>query len=169
MRGDFNELESDWLCERVPIDPLLKTPLDIYGDCAQRRHQIRSLARQLSLEHRLDNEWGIRESSWRLLFNMLEPLADAVSRQRIDLQSRASWVAAGDPKVISGGVAWSDAAIAALDFGWGHMTVRGGELREVLPRLRQIYILEMRQRSLRLLRRWQKAGWVSDVGHRAAA
>lgn len=157
--SSFVPYQSEWASQHVPIDPVLVEPLDLFGSRAQRRHQVEALARQLHLDHRLDR--GCEESTWRLLFRMIEPLVDAREKVRIDVHQRASWITLGGEHVT---VSISDAAQAVVDLGWSHETVHTAPALDALQEIRGIYVTQMTKRVKDMLRRWEKAGWVSDVG-----
>lgn len=128
--------------------------MSFWGRSATRRDQATTLLQLLKLDHRLYSGTGISESTWKIAFGMLEGLADAVHTNRIDFHERAVAIT-GNP---SGPVAGQ----ALLDFGWGHLHIAGGDVRDVMATLPQIYSREMSMRVERLLDRWEKVGIVSN-------
>lgn len=124
------------------------------GRSATRRDQATALLQLLKLDHRIYSGAGITELTWRITFGMLDGLADTVDTNRVDFHERAVAIA-GTP---SGPVAGQ----ALMDFGWGHLHIAGGEVREVMAGLQQIYTGEMAKRVEGLLHRWETVGIVSN-------
>lgn len=157
----------------MPVDPLLIDPLNIHG-AMRRRYQAKALLDALGLGHRVDRydeDFGpltINDSTYVLVFQMLDRLADVRATRNISIPGAAQLVVAGSP----GGSKWKnawrgDAVTAALDLGWGHITVRAEgelrELREVADSLAAVYVREMTSRVLTMLREWQKRGYMSNA------
>ena len=77
----------DWsghfLDERVPLDPLLVEPIDLFGEQARRRHIVDALASQLGpgIVERLHYEINA-PGPYSCLWRSVDPLIDALSAQR---------------------------------------------------------------------------------------
>jgi hypothetical protein len=156
--------------EPVPIDPLLKEPLDLGGSRASKRTQGIALLRQLGFENRLnDREFsddGISQATTNLAYGMLAPLAEARDRGRVHVRGCAKAVAGHQSlheqrSPIDG----RTAATAMLDLGWGHVVIPGGPLRDVLDYIADTYVDQMSPRVETMLRRWEKRGWIADSGN----
>ena len=100
----------------------------------------------------------------RLAFEMLDRLVDLRERGRAHLPTAASRVA-GQRDDMSGTIIdHLAAAQALLDLGLGHLEVPGGQVRDVLQWMADEYVEAMTPRVLTMLRRWQRSGWIEDVG-----
>jgi hypothetical protein len=152
--------DSDWLEQYVSIDPLLKEPLDLYGRRAKRRHLAEALLRQLDFEHRMDR---FSDTTYRLAFDMLPRLIDALDHKRVHLPSRARQVAGGDRDLDMSGLYIIHLVEAVVELGWSHVYVPGGETRQVLRSTAEVYISEMTSRVLRMLRHWERRGFLHDA------
>lgn len=159
---------DSWVEAYVPIDPLLKEPLDLHGERAKRRHQVDALARQLGFGHRVD-EWdarGLEPSTYRLLFEMLDRLADARSQYRIHVSVQAGRIVAGYDFPTHYRIDGPAAGQALIDLGLGHLGVEledsRPEIRQVFDALGEVYLSAMKARVLQMLRQWESRAWVSD-------
>lgn len=157
-----------WVEGYAPIDPLLKDPLDLHGERAKRRHQVDALVRQLGFGHRIDG-WdarGLEPSTYRLLFDMLDRLADARTEHRIHVPVVAGQVVAGFDFPKHYRIDGPSAGQALIDLGLGHL---GVELEDTHPEVRQIfdalgeaYLSALKARVQTMLRQWEKRAWISD-------
>jgi hypothetical protein len=155
---------AEWLDCYLPIDPLLREPLSLYGSEARRRTQAEALLRVLGFEHRLA-ECRISDSTLRLAFDMLPRLVDTLDRRRCEMAPRARAVVVGVRTLDN---PWErpptlHAVQALVDLGWGHEEVGSGSVRDVLDAGRAIYEERMTAKVLHLLRRWERSGWVADT------
>ena len=157
MWGD--EDTRGWLGTVVPIDPVLKGPLDIYGSGARRITLAKSMLEALGFAW--DHRERLSGPTYVLAFDMLEPLADALSTGRVSLRERSTRIAARTD-IYDRDVRGLAGARALIDIGW-HTHIPGGDAREVVRSLGDAYVREMASRVYQMLRRWETKGFVRDA------
>lgn len=145
---------DDWLDVDVPIDPLLREPLELYGGHCRRRIQVVAWMRALGFDEYRD----MAPSTHQLLFGMLAEVAEALDRRRVDVRARAV-------EVVSGGGRLDGALVARamIDLGWGHHELPAGSVRDTLAAVESVFVRLMADRVVQVFRRWEKRGWLSDV------
>jgi hypothetical protein len=148
--------------EYVPVDPLLREPLDLYGARARKRHLTEAILRRLGLEQIafLDRA---SPGTYSLVYDMIDPLRDALATRRIDPSARARTITLSDPLFGRSGLDYGVTFQAVLDLGWTDEMVRGGSVFEVARQVHDIYVQRMTRRVLHMLREFERQDYLEDV------
>lgn len=152
------ELLDEDLDEYVPIDPLLREPLDLYGARARRRHLVEAVAHQAAVPWRLESD-GRSPMSARVLYRLIDPLTAALDVQRVSINERAEASARDALR----GIAGRDLVGVAIDFGLSNESIGPCALYELDRVVELLVRRKLIELVIRLLRRWERSGYVSDL------
>lgn len=165
VHADLDRRCRDWMDEPVRIPASLKDPLNLPGNDYQRQTVVMTLARELRLDERMATK-PFRMTTNTLLLGLVDPLARILEMATVP-------VAAVAPSIVGGTVTTDDpprldlpaAAGAVIDFGWAHHSISDGPLSamEALNDIAKVYRDQLERRVLKMLRRWEQAGWLEDA------
>jgi len=155
----YGPVDPRWFEEIVSVDPVLRDPLGLDA-MVRRRLQATALMKSMGVLDRLE-AGAVKpptDSTVRLFFDMLDGLAAACVAERLIFVEVSERIVLGEA-----GIPRASAAQAMLDLHWAGETIAGGQVNEVLEAIKRLYVAKMSKQVERMLRRWQKDGWLRAV------